>query len=256
MKRRQFLQTLLMLGTSTICNTEPTGAQTIVHRRLRCPILMYHYISPVPADADRYRRDLTVTPEVFEQHCAFMVNNGYNPISMTQLHSALFQGAALPDQPVVLTFDDGYQDAFTYAFPILQQYQMIGTFFIVSQFMEQPGYLSWGQAELLLRGGMEVENHSRSHQSLVERDMAFLLNEIDGAAQAIEATFLHRPRFFCYPAGRYDRLTIAAVRATGHRLAVTTQDGALHDSTDPFRLPRIRVRGTTGVDGLRWLLAR
>ncbi len=255
MKRRQFLQMFVTMVGGTMLKRRAL-AQTIVHRRLRCPILMYHYISPVPTGADRYRRDLTVSPENFEQHCSFLATNGYNTIRLAQLQTALLEGATLPPQPVVLTFDDGYEDAFTYALPILQHYGMVGTFFVVSQFMEQPGHLSWGQAELMLLAGMEIENHSRTHQNLVGRDMTFLLSEIEGAAQAIEATFKQRPRFFCYPAGRYDELTIEALQITGHKLAVTTQDGVIHDSSDPFRLSRLRVRGSTGVDGLRWLLGR
>jgi peptidoglycan/xylan/chitin deacetylase (PgdA/CDA1 family) len=155
-----------------------------------------------------------------------------------------------------MTFDDGYADAFTHAFPILQQHSLVGTFFIVRDFMERPGYLTWQQAQTMLDAGMEIENHSASHPDLRGRDRAFLLDQIGGTAEAIEANLGKRSRFFCYPSGQYDQNTLQVVKETGHRLAVTTQDGTLHTSSNPFRLTRARVRGTTGVTGLDWLISR
>lgn len=256
MNRRQFLKTTLGLSASALLSTRLVSAQTLVQRRIRCPILMYHYISPLPADADRIRRDLTVVPEMFDQHCQQLVLSGYTTVSMAQLAQALLQGAALPERPVVLTFDDGYAGMYDYALPTLQKYQMVGTFFVITRYLDNPGYLSWGQAGVLLQSGMEVENHSMTHPSLSRRDDAYLMNEIEGAAEAIEVTFNRRPHFFCYPAGEFDENTIRIVQATGHSLAVTTDDGMILDSSDPYRLPRVRIRGTTDVGRLDWLLAR
>lgn len=255
--RRQFMKAALAATSGLLLSkTGKIYAQTLVRRRIHCPILMYHYISPLPDDADRYRQDLTVVPELFDAHCRFLAENGYTSISMDLFAQALLFGAELPERPVILTFDDGYVDAFEYAFPILQAYELVGTFFIVTQFMENPRYLTWGQAGLMLEAGMEIENHSVRHQNLSGRDREYLLGEIEGASQAIQQTFLRRPEFFCYPAGRFDETTIDIVRETGHLLAVTTQDGTLHDSSDPYRLGRVRMRGTTTVEELAGLIVR
>lgn len=255
MNRRQFLTFAVSLASGMLTGSHLASAQTLVRRRIECPILMYHYISTPPETADRYRFDLSLPPDRFEEHCAFLVDNGYTGISLWQLHQALTEGTPLPDKPVILTFDDGYIDAFENAFPILQAHDLVATFFIVTQFMDNPGYMTWGQASRLIEAGMEVENHSRSHPNLAERERDFLMREIDGAANAIEATFGYRPRFFCYPAGRFDENTIEIVRETGHLMATTTWDGMLHYSSDLFRLRRLRIRNSTGINGLQWLMS-
>ena len=255
--RRQFVKAVIAATSGLLLSkTTKLHAQTLVHRRIQCPILMYHYISPLPDDADRIRQDLTVVPDLFDAHCRYLAENGYTTIPMALFAQALLFGDELPEQPIILTFDDGYVDAYEHAFPILQAYEMVGTFFIITQFMENPRYLTWGQAGLMLEAGMEIENHSVHHQNLSGRDREYLLGEIEGAAQAIQQTFLRRPEFFCYPAGRFDDTTIDIVRETGHLLAVTTQDGTLHDSSDPYRLKRVRMRGTTTVEELSQLIVR
>lgn len=256
MNRRQFLRGAALTTAGLIVADTNFTLARIPQRSVKCPILMYHYISPLPEDADTYRRDLTVEPDRFESHCAFLQENGYTTISMEKLYQALFEKAELPEKPVVLTFDDGYADAAAFAFPILQKYRLVGTFFIVQNFMETPGYLSWGQAKAMLDAGMEIENHSATHPNLrVVRGKA-LLAETGGAADVIGEVLGKRARFFCYPLGRFNNETIRALRATGHLMAMTTQDGTVHFNSNPFRLKRVRIRNTTGINGLAWLLDR
>ncbi|MCS7261247.1 MAG: polysaccharide deacetylase family protein, partial [Anaerolineae bacterium] len=93
-----------------------------VARTVDVPILMYHYISKPPPDADRYRRDLSLAPEDFEAHLAWLRSQGYQGITLHALVFHLVAGWPLPEKPIVLTFDDGYRDHYTNAFPLLQRY--------------------------------------------------------------------------------------------------------------------------------------
>src|SRR5690606_32925489 len=105
MKRRQFLQ-LLLASAGTVASGQPlVSAQSRLYRRLHCPILMYHYVSALPERPDAVRRDLTVAPELFDQHCAYLVDNGYTTVTMAAVADALFNGTPLPEKPIVLTFD-------------------------------------------------------------------------------------------------------------------------------------------------------
>src|SRR5215467_12208364 len=85
-------------------------------RRLRVPILMYHYISELPPHADETRRGLTVTPAIFRAHMQYLHDQGYTTISLYDLNDALTKGTPLPPKPIILTFDDGYHDAYINAF--------------------------------------------------------------------------------------------------------------------------------------------
>jgi peptidoglycan/xylan/chitin deacetylase (PgdA/CDA1 family) len=103
---------------------------------------------------------------------------------------------------------------------------------------------------------MEIGNHSSSHPNLSSLGYDAQFDEIEGAAAAIGEVMGARPQFFCYPLGRYNRTTIQILKETGHLTATTTSDGTLKYSTDPFIMSRLRIRNTTAVSTLDWLVNR
>lgn len=250
LSRRQFLT----LSAITLSGAKRNHTETF--RRLYCPILMYHHIGYPPPDANAVRQDLTVSPELFTQHLIHLKNLGYTSITMDDLWAALTRGTALPAQPVVITFDDGYDNAYDHAFPRLQDQAMVGTFFLISEFMGQPGYMTWEQAQEMLEDGMELGNHTRTHPDLSTLDRDAQHAQIQGAADQIEAMLDFRPRFFCYPLGRFNDDSVAVVRETGHDAATTIADGTLKYSTDLHRMTRVRIRNITDINGLEWLITR
>lgn len=216
---------------------------------LRVPILMYHYTSTPPAGADAIRMDLSVTPSLFEAHLAYLRFAGYKTITLEQLVYALSQQGSLPEKPVVLTFDDGYRDNYEYAFPLLRKYGYTGTFFLVTQPIDQnhESYLTWDMVIEMHQAGMEFGSHSYRHSDLTGRDLDFLVYEILGSKEAIEARIGQPVRFFSYPAGRYDETTIRVVASAHFWGAVTTRWGVDQSFDERFELVRLRVRGTDTV---------
>jgi peptidoglycan/xylan/chitin deacetylase (PgdA/CDA1 family) len=247
------------LPVQVISATTPSIAPTPdgVARTARVPILMYHYVSIPPSDADIFRRDLSVAPTRFVEHLARLQAEGYTTISLYELLAHLTQGAPLPDQAVLLTFDDGYRDTYEQAFPPLVQYGMKATFFVVSDFMDkqQPEYLTWDMAREMLAAGMSIESHGRNHVSLRGKDQDYLVWQALGSSETIEYELGVRPRFISYPAGEYDPLTIDIFRSANYWAGVTTIQGATHNSEDLFQLRRVRIRGSTTPDELSRLLA-
>ncbi|PWH14095.1 MAG: hypothetical protein DDG58_13100 [Ardenticatenia bacterium] len=227
-----------------------------VARTIDVPILMYHYISAPPPDADRYRRDLSLAPEDFEAHLAWLRSQGYQSITLHTLVFHLLAGWPLPEKPIVLTFDDGYRDHYTNAFPLLQKYGYVGTFFLVTRPIDDgdPNYLTWEMVTEMHRAGMSMQPHGYRHFDLKGKPIDFLIYEIVGAKEAIEARTGEIARFFCYPSGSYDRQTIRVLESAGFWAAVTTVPGR-HQGTDRlFELERLRVRNTTSVEDLARLL--
>ena len=226
-------------------------------RTARVPILMYHYLSEPPADADIYRHDLSVTPQRFAEHLDRLQMEGYVTIGLADLLRHLTQGAPLPEKPVILTFDDGYRDNYTNAFPLLNAHGMTATFFIVTDFIDQkrPEYLTWDMVREMYAAGMSIESHGRNHTSLKARDDDYLVWQALGSLETIEYELGVRPHFVSYPAGDYDENTIRIFKSAHYWAGVTTQQGARHHSDDLFQLRRVRVRGTTTADELMRLLA-
>jgi peptidoglycan/xylan/chitin deacetylase (PgdA/CDA1 family) len=217
---------------------------------------MYHYLSQPPADADIYRRDLSVTPELFAAHLTSLRAAGYTTISLYALVAALTQGAALPPRPVILTFDDGYRDNYENAFPLLKAHNMTATFFVVTDFIDEqrPEYLTWEMVREMYHAGMSIESHGRNHVRLRGKDQAYLVWQALGSAETIQAELGVRPRFICYPSGEYDQLTMDIFQSAHYWAGLTTIQGATHSSEDLFELRRVRVRGTTTPEELLRLL--
>lgn len=228
-----------------------------VERTARVPILMYHYISDPPADSDHIRKNLSVPTELFERHLQYLQAQGYSTISFHQLLLHLTRGEPLPENPIILTFDDGYRDNYDNAFPLLRQYGYTATFFLITNFIDEgrPTYLTWEQVKALAAAGNEIGAHSRDHPDLRGHDIDFLIWQILGSKEAIQNGAGITPRFFSYPSGKYDADVVKVLASAHYWGAVTVKQGVEQSSQRPFELERIRIDGSYGPDELDWLLS-
>lgn len=223
---------------------------------IRVPILMYHYVSVPPADADIYRRDLSVPPERFESHLQYLSGAGYRIVALEDLLYALAQGRPLPERAVILTFDDGYRDNYVNAFPLLRKYGMIAHFFIITDFVNQgrPEYMTWPQIEEMSQAGMRFGSHSRDHPDLAGQPVDYLVWQALGGMESIQEHLGYHPRWVSYPAGSYDERVVAVYRSAHYWGGLATHQGATHTLADIFELKRVRVRGSYTAEDLAVLL--
>lgn len=247
---------------SPTATPEPTATPTPgptpdgVVREIHAPILMYHYVSQPPADADIYRRDLSVTPAQLDAHLAYLQEAGYTVVTLDDLLYALALGRPLPEKAVSLTFDDGYEDNYINAFPILKKRGVAATFFIVTDWVNasRTGYMTWPQIEEMAAAGQRFGAHSRDHPSLAGQSVDYLVWQALGAKEAIEEHLGYHPRWVAYPAGRYDERAIAVFASAHYWGGLTTQQGATHTLADIFEWKRVRVRGSYTAEDLARLL--
>ncbi|MBO0745861.1 MAG: polysaccharide deacetylase family protein, partial [Candidatus Dormibacteraeota bacterium] len=215
------------------------------------PILMYHYIGQVaPGNPNpQLAAGLTVSPGMFQQQMAWLAANGYHPITMAMLCGYLQGANDLPAKPVALTFDDGYADFYTNAFPILSQYHFTATTFIISGFIDDANghsMRSW-QLRAINQAGIEIGAHTFNHLDLTTLSPAQVQNEL-GPPKATLEKLIGKPVLdFAYPAGRYNSSVVAAVQAAGYESAVTTQPGTTHAWADRFTWTRQEVTGTESL---------
>ena len=134
------------------------------------PILMYHYIRSVDPGSDPLGYELSVTPDDFNSQMAWLREQGYIGVRMDGITRCLRGEAPCPAKAIALTFDDGYADAYTDALPVLKRYGLIATFYIVTNFVGQPGYMTWEQVAELRDAGMEIGAHTVSHPDLTTLD--------------------------------------------------------------------------------------
>lgn len=214
---------------------------------------MYHYTGPLPTNPDALRRDLTVSPQLLEDELAQMRDAGVQTVDLDAVVAYLRGTLTLPDRAAVLTFDDGYVDNYEQAFPLLRRYGMVGTFYIVLDFVGRPGYMSWDQLREMAAGGMSIQAHSASHADLSLASGAALERQLVEPKRRIEEEVGRPVLHLAYPSGRYNQRAMAAAAAAGYSTAVTTNHGTVLSASRLLDLPRVRARG---ADTAAQLVAR
>ncbi|HXM55082.1 MAG TPA: polysaccharide deacetylase family protein [Candidatus Dormibacteraeota bacterium] len=226
-------------------NVVPAGRAAV-----RVPILMYHYIRVNPDPNDHLGFDLSVTPDDFARQMDWLAANGYHPIDFDDLRGYLLGRAGLPDRPVVLTFDDGYRDLYTTAFPILRAHRFKAVSYVVAGFVNSPVSVTAEQVLEMDANGIQIGAHTVSHADLTRLSGADLWHEVYDSKVALEGLLGHAVLDFCYPSGRVNDTVVRAVQAAGFQTATTTQPGVLHSAADRFLWTRVRVSGGEPLERL------
>lgn len=225
---------------------ESTPSPTPAGQTEPVPILMYHYIRPDPGNGDPIGQDLTVTPEVFGEQMDYLADHHFTTMTMAELADVRAGRLALPVNPIVLTFDDGYRDFYTNAWPLLREHGFKSTVFIITSGVEQPPYLTWAMIDEIRGSGLiEFGSHTVSHRELPSLGDAEAKQEIEQSRQELEKHLGHPVRSFCFPVGRFSDRDVDFARSAGYETAVTTKSGHANPDQDPLRLPRVRIHGST-----------
>lgn len=214
----------------------------------RIPILMYHYIRDFDDPNDQIGTNLSVSPSTFDKQLSWLKDNGYQSVNPDYLLNPY----ALEHKPIILTFDDGYNDAYTNAFPILKKDGFIATFYLITNYIENsnPDYLTWDQAKEMKRANMNIGSHTLTHPDLAKSTDAQMDKEVSESKKILESTIGGATSDFCYPSGKYDTRTITTLKKYGYKTAVTVKSGIANQESNLFELPRIRMTNNTNLSSV------
>lgn len=221
---------------------------------VQIPILMYHYIEHVKDPRDTIRQKLNIYPETLDAQLKTMTSAGYTFLYASEVADILDGKKPMPSKPIVLTFDDGYRDFYTDAFPILLKYKVKSTAYIISGFLNQPNYMTSEQLGLVAGSGyVEIGAHTMHHIDLQHASALKASEEIIGSKKELEA-LLHIPIVsFAYPGGRFNPTTVTIVSQAGFTNAVSTLLGTTASTSNRFLLYRLRPGSRTGAHLLSFL---
>lgn len=209
-------------------------------------ILMYHHIGPLPADADETRHGLTTSEDSFALQLKYLKENDYQVMTLAKMYE-LVALKKLPEKTVVLTFDDGYDDNYKYALPLLKKHNFHGTFNILTGSIGKPEYMTKDQLKELAAAGNELGGHSISHPDLSKLAAAKLKKEVSESKKTLERISNQPVISFCYPAGKFSEEVVEIIKSTGYKLAVTTNPSGQFSTDKPFELPRYRTGPDTDI---------
>lgn len=205
------------------------------------PVLYYHSVAVEAGN------ELRIPPAQFEEQMAYLAQEGYHSVTLEELYRYLYADGALPAKPVVITFDDGYVDNYTNAYPIMQKYGFTGTVFMVSGWLNGSGYLSEQQLRELADAGWEIGGHTVNHPNLTGIDSATLDKELRESKESLEKILNRDVKTFAYPYGIYSEKVIESARASGYLNAVTTERGWANSKEDPYLLKRVYCYADMGM---------
>ncbi len=242
---REMVQCLLPKNFSAASPaSRPSSPPVIVpHTAFHVPIAMYHYIRTVPKNDPR-GVSLSVDPRRFDHQLDTYAAKGYQTIGFQDLANS---ESVLPIKPIILTFDDGYEDAYTEAFPRLVAHGMKGVFYIVTDFVGKPGYVTWDQLREMRNAGMEIAAHTTQHHELSKLSPDNQEYEIKESVKILANALDIRIYSVAYPVGKYSTDTLKIMRTTGVPFAVTTHHGIATSEYHSHELPRVRVNDETDV---------
>lgn len=217
---------------------------------VQIPILMYHAVHVMdPSEASN--ANLIIDPDLFEAQIKALSKAGYYFLTPEEAYKA-FTENALPAKKVVwLTFDDGNEDFYTIAYPILKKYKAKATNNIITGFVKKgkAGNLTVKQMKEMMAHGMSFQSHTVNHPDLSSTDKATQKVELTDSIDFLENKLNTKVNTIAYPSGRYNQTTLDLAKKT-YKLGLTTNEGLASAKDGLLSLNRVRILPTTTAKGL------
>ena len=201
---------------------------------------------------------LAVEPSDFDWQMKYLVDHGYHTITPDELYDFLAGQGTLPDRPVLITFDDGYVDNYTNAYPILKKYNLKATIFIVTGFVsKRKGYLTWDQLREMEQNGITMQSHTVTHAPLPELPDDRIREELVESKRQAEEELGHPIEFIAYPTGVHDLHIVGIAKEAGYKGGFTVKYGNVDRSSNIYAMERVPIFRTAAtnadfVDRLRY----
>lgn len=215
-----------------------------VTQKVKVPILTYHSI-------DESGSVISTAPEVFRRQMRYLSENGYQAVTLNEFIGSLSENKTPFLKTVVLTFDDGFQNFFSEAFPVLEGFGFRATVFLVTDFcgknndwagnppeLPPSKLLSWDEIRQLHKYGIEFGGHSRTHPDLTKISNSRLAGEVRESKAMIEDHLGGEVATFAYPFGKFN-LPVKQAVADSYKAGVSTNLGKVRAGSDLFSLERV-----------------
>ncbi|MCL5970913.1 MAG: polysaccharide deacetylase family protein [Patescibacteria group bacterium] len=236
------------LNINNIEETFPKQSQ------IRLPIILYHYVEYVKDPGDFIRRGLDVTPRNFEEQLKSLKNNQYQTYFIKDIPRIMEGKIKYSTPSAVLTFDDGFEDFYTDAFPLLKKYKTKATIYVVYNFIGHPNYMNKSQLQEVINSGLvELGSHSLNHVNLASEAASLAKKEIADSKKKLEEDFGIIVETFAYPYGAFNKTTLDLVKEASYSAAVTVKPGMIQTEENIFKLLRIRPGIFSGGDMVKIL---
>ncbi len=218
------------------------------------PIFYYHHVG-VKREPLGHRR-LWVSSERFAEQMDYLARAGYRCVSLREALPIILGQGGENNKIAALTFDDGYDNFYQHAYPILSRHNFVATVFVVTREVGgasrwdggcQTPLMSWSQIKEISRHGIEIASHTISHPRLTRVPLDEARRELLHSRLELEEKLGVAATSFAYPYGDHNALAQSLAAEAGYRLACSIRRGNLHARRDQFRLKRVPVDEFTSL---------
>ena len=227
-------------------------------------ILMYHQVGAFAPM--RTHRAVYCHHRRFAAQMAYLHRLRYPVLRLDEALAGLRGERPLPARSVVLTFDDGYENFYEYALPVLARYGFPAMVYVLADRLGQPAawlgvdgratppLMTAARLRELRRAGIDIGSHGLTHRRLALVERAVAEREVAHSKQRLEQLLGEPVAHFCYPYGSYDDAVVDMVAAAGYRSAVTCDRASAFAGADVLRLPRKAISYGDSLLGVAWKL--
>jgi len=220
------------------------------------PILLYHSVT---AEDGGLMRRYTLAPAAFRAHMAWIAEQRFSTMTVSDYAAVLRGETTLPDRPLVVTFDDGYADFLDGAAPALAEYDIRATLYVTTApigerrrgTIEGRPMLTWSELRQVSELDVEIGGHSHDHTQLDLLPHREVVRQVTTCKRLIEDRLEVEVRSFAYPHGHYSRRVREIVRAARYASACAVKNARSHADDDLWALGRVMFEHDDGVDRLR-----
>lgn len=207
-------------------------------------ILLYHHVS------NSTPKTTSVSPLTFREHLQYLAEH-HQVLTLTEVIEKLQKKQPLPDKAVVITFDDGYENIYENAHPILKEFSFPYTIFINPPLIGNARYqLDWQQVKIMASEGASFANHGSQHSHMLYKDeteseenwLNRTLQEIKTAETVLQEHLGYSLKYFAYPYGEFDSKLKTRLSSQGY-IGFAQHSGAIASYSDFSALPRFPAAG-------------
>lgn len=233
-------------------NKERLQAEFTAFKQQSAPVLMYHGVGP--EEGTDWPKSLIMPAEVFEEHLQYLTQKGYQLITVEELAHKLEKGESVEGY-AALSFDDGYKNNYSVAYPLLKKYNAKASFFVVNKDIGDAIHMNEAEIKELIAAGMELGSHTTSHAPLSDIDEKYLAWELATSRYYLKKNFDgYIVRTLAYPNGKYNETVISEAQKYGFYRALTGKVGVNNVQTfsqAPMEMYRVTVADDgNGAKGL------
>lgn len=209
--------------------------RSLDYKAVGVPVLNYHRVD------SGIRHSLVVPPEEFKRQMQYLHDEGYHSITLDELYDYVTKGIELPDKPVLITFDDGYIDNYQRAMPILKEYNMKATLFMISGSIGENRFVNLEQLKEMQVNGIDIQSHTVNHKDLRSMSLQQVRDELVSSKAVLEDRMKHPVRYIAYPGGFTNKDIDTIAEESGYRMAFNVKAGNVEPGQDIYNLPRQAV---------------